>query len=636
MSHDCDATLPLLADFLTGALDATQQAQIEGHLPECPACSEELSALLELSEQLGELAPAAAQSDAPDTPPQLKLHGAGADRPRVHDGGGWRWVAVLSAAALLLAASVLWRQPAARVVVAGAEVRRLVPGESLVATGPSRLLLPCGSEVEVETGATLRLLGRRELALDTGVGWFRVAKAEEPFLVRARGTRVRVLGTSFRVEVKEIDMNPKQGAALGAAVFVAVATGVVLFETDQGSEELRAGQGARATTAGVITRLTTDEDVAKRLLPLEQAKAELEAENLELRQRQQALQAQVAKLETQLASRDLSSPEGSDTQTPDTQTPEPKTTPVEAKPKSQGLRIRVSGVEQNEALATVNWSRAGEGAVEIVPHLEAVWEAIQGGKPIDPEVQKTIYKANQKLVEVILEIQGKVPTHTAGNGEFTHPLVLVNLMAEHLKRAGEPFQADQITSLSRVGDDYQIAWDLAQSRYGKATPRLRKLADELRLKRDAMAKVEGVLTAAQRAVVIFDKIRHINQLDIYSPIMAVIMNAKPLGVTEQAPLRESLERVVASQWTLNAADLAAAGPTLDAWARALEPHLVTCPPNLAGSFTLPEALRSVTAQADAADELLRVLGPDSAAAKAILNAQAFSVPRRVVVSEDGK
>jgi len=609
----CAELRPLLADFLTECLGAEEQARVEAHLPGCPACSEELVGLLELSEGLAALAG-----------PAL----------RVHRGGGWKVaLGLIAAAALLLVSWIAWRAPAARVVIAGAEVQRLTPGQALVAREASRVLLPCGSEVEVEAGATLRFLGKRELALDTGVGWFRVAKAEEPFLVRARGARVRVLGTSFRVEVKESDMSPKQGAALGAAVIVAVVTGVVVFETDHASEELRAGQGARASTAGGITRLADEEEVAKRLAPLEEARAALEAENAELKERERKLEARVAALKEQLRGKPVAAPE-----TPVAREAAPKTPVVPEVPEeeSKGYRVHPADTDQNEALAKVDWSRAGEGAVEMFPHLESVWQSIREGKSISPEVQKTLYKANQKLVEVVLEIQGKVPTHTSGNGEFTHPLVLVNVMGEHLNRAGEPFQAEQLQRLEQIGAAYQASWDQAQSRYGAATPALRKLSDELVLKRDAMAKVEELLTPAQREIVIFKEAQHVNRLDIYSPIMAVIANAKPLGVTDEAPLRTSLDQIAGTYWGLTGNDLAAAAPALDAWARTLETELVSAPRNLLGSFTLSEAVRSANAQATAAEEVLRVLGADSDSAKLILNSTAFSVPRKVEVPQDGK
>jgi ferric-dicitrate binding protein FerR (iron transport regulator) len=620
----CDGLRPLLAGFLTQALEPGEQARVEAHLPECSACSEELVGLLELSEDLASLSEASSEDAG---------SGQAAPALQVHAGGGWRVaLSMIAAALLLLTAWIAWRAPAARVVIAGAEVQRLRPGQALEAREASRVLLPCGSEVEVEAGATLRFLGKRELALDTGVGWFRVAKAEEPFLVRARGARVRVLGTSFRVEVKEIDMSPKQGAALGAAVIVAVATGVVLFETDKGSQELRAGQGAQATTAGAITKLQSEEEVAKRLAPLEEARAALEAENAELKERQRKLEARVAALKEQLRGKPVSAPGAGEV--PETSEPDP--VPTDQAEESKGFRVHPSDTDQDQALAKVDWSRAGEGAIEMFPHLEAVWQSIKEGKSISPEVQKTLYKANQKLVEVVLEIQGKVPTHTSGNGEFTHPLVLVNVMAEHLSRAGEPFQAEQLQRLEQIGAAYQAGWDQVQGRYGEATPALRKLSDELVLKRDAMAKVEEFLTPAQREIVIFKEAQHVNRLDIYSPIMAVIANAKPMAVTDEAPLRASLDQVVATYWGLTGADLAAAGPALDAWARALEPELVSAPRNLLGSFTLSEALRSANAQATAAEEVLRVLGADSDSRKLILNSNAFSVPRKVVVVGDGK
>ncbi|MBL4846247.1 MAG: FecR domain-containing protein [Planctomycetes bacterium] len=608
----CEELRPLLASFLTEALEPEQQEQVEAHLPECPACSEELVALLELSEGLAALEPASAVEPL-----------------RVLRGGGWI-AAILSAAAILL--GLLWigeRQARpAEALVTGGTVQRLAEGEVLVATGPRTIVLPCGSEVKVEAGARLRLLGRRELALDTGVGWFRVAKNGEPFLVRARGTRVRVLGTSFRVEVKEIKMSPKQGAAIGAAVIVAVVTGVVLFESERGSEELRAGQGASATTAGVITRLATEDEVAARLAPLEREREVLKAENDKLRAEQVALTKRVAEFEARLAAR-------VEAAKAPLRKADPAPAPSKVAPaKAEGLRVRSFGVEQQDALKTVNWTRAGEGAAEIFPHLAAVWASIQEGKPIDPAVQKKLYMANQKLVEIILEVQGKLPTHAKGNGEFTHPLIIANLMAEHLANAGQPFDEAQLAGVSRSGEQYQAAWDLAQARYGEQTPLVRRLIDELILKRDCMAKVEALLTPAQREIVIFKEAQHVNQLDIYSPVMLVIMNAKPQGVSDERPLRARLDILASRTWGLSEADLAAASPALDAWARILNPQLVEAPRQLMGSFTLAEAVRSGSAQADAMEEILRVLPADSEAAKTILTTTKFMVPRKLVSKDD--
>ena len=612
----CDELRPRLPEFLTGALDDAAAAEVEAHLAECGACAEELELLLGLSEDLSALAGEAAAEAAP---PPLEL---AERRP-------WRGLALLAAALLVALGLGAWRvlpQRGPRLLagrlVDEAGQAALREGVALRASEASVLVLSDGSQLELDTGAQVVLKGSRRVQLVRGGTWFRVEKGQEPFLIEAAHARVRVLGTVFRVEVRRKTMNKTTMAAASAAVVVAVVTGAVLLETDQDQAQLGAGQAAVASTSGAVSELKTPEEGEAELAPLRQAQARLEAENAQLRRQAAQLRQRLATLEQGGAPAEAA---------PEEPTPAASQQPVAPAPASSPegeIRVRYGDFAQQEAFQRVKWRAAAEGARDMLGHMDTLLSAVKEGRELTRDERIAIHKANQKLVDIVLEVSGKVPTHATGNGEYTHPFVQANLAAEHLAMAGVPLSEEQLGVLRQFGETYESEWARFQKTYHEDTLILEKVLDELRLKKTYTDQLQSLLTPAQRAVIVKPEIHHVHRFDIYSPIMLVITQAKPLAVTAETPLRGQLEALVKT-WGVADADLPRLAPAIDQWAAALQQELPQVEKNRVAMFTLDEALRAGRAQLEAMRSIVMLLPEQSPVRAAVKFGTAFVVPRAV-------
>lgn len=139
----------------------------------------------------------------------------------------------------------------------------------------SRTTLAIGDRATAvaEPGSALAWrVGRRGEAVveqNRGNVFYRVERGGS-FEVRVEDKRVRVLGTSFRVEV--IEMDSKKAAVLGAAAGALVATtvvvtvyeGKVVTAAPGGEVTLEAGEGARMGATGAPRRFRPEMSAAKR------------------------------------------------------------------------------------------------------------------------------------------------------------------------------------------------------------------------------------------------------------------------------------------------------------------------------------------------------------------------------------
>jgi hypothetical protein len=105
--------------------------------------------------------------------------------------------------------------------------------------------------------------------------------------------------------------------------------------------------------------------------------------------------------------------------------------------------------------------------------------SLEKGEPISQEMQAKIAAENGKLVRLAAGVLGKIPTHALANGEFSHPLVLANLLNAVLDDSGFPLTKAQKDAISRIGGGYDDAYERLQQGYTKDTPELEKVVDEL-------------------------------------------------------------------------------------------------------------------------------------------------------------
>ena len=282
-----------------------------------------------------------------------------------------------------------------------------------------------------------------------------------------------------------------------------------------------------------------------------------------------------------------------------------------------------------EVLLGADWPAMAEALSGMRPDLLALLETIDKGEQPDMEALIRIQKANQKLQEFALEAIGKLPTHSTGNGEFTHPIATMNLMAQVLESSEAPLTEQQRGSLAGFGDDYEGEWELVNARYRDDTPKLQKILDEATLKRDFMGRVEGVLSQDQIDAVFTPEIRNLSRLDPWSPAIMLMGHASPVTVSSEEDLRGKLMKHAAASLGVETEDLAAHSQVFDEWVEGVRDMLQSVPAPRVGFPPLDESITAGRAQLRALDALSSRLNLSEEARERLLSSSAFMVPRMV-------
>ncbi len=160
-----------------------------------------------------------------------------------------RWaIAAAAVAAALSVAALLLRGEGDR----GSSGHRIVDARVSIAIGGRAVAV---AEAGSELAWTVLADGAASVGQRSGNVFYRVTPGKA-FVVSVPGARIRVLGTCFRVEVRDMRSRNKIlaaggiGAAVTAAVLVTVYEGRVLLGNEQGEVELAPGeQGAAADGA---------------------------------------------------------------------------------------------------------------------------------------------------------------------------------------------------------------------------------------------------------------------------------------------------------------------------------------------------------------------------------------------------
>ena len=205
-----------------------------------------------------------------------------------------------------------------------------------------------------------------------------------------------------------------------------------------------------------------------------------------------------------------------------------------------------------DALRTANWDELGKTVENLIPLLRDVAQRRSEGRGPDAELQQEIQAENNRLVRLSVGVIGQIPTHSPMNGEYTHPVVLINLMGAMLQRSRVPLTALQKSRLAAIGTEFEGEFERFRRSYSEATPRLRKVVDELALKRDCMTRMESVLTPEQRRVVIHPSFHHLVVYSVLSPgnMVSLLVKRRNLSFKEQA--KSSLPVEVARSFKLDA------------------------------------------------------------------------------------
>jgi len=223
-----------------------------------------------------------------------------------------------------------------------------------------------------------------------------------------------------------------------------------------------------------------------------------------------------------------------------------------------------------DELKNADWKELGDALQNMVPHMEPIAQALREGKQPDPDTMKKIGAHNMKLVKLAVALQGKVPTHTSNvNGEYTHPVSIVNLVASQLAAAGNPFTDAQKKRLSELGDDYEKRWKSANDAYTTETLLLKKILDEAELKQWFTDQMWLVTTPEQKALVVNPNVEGYLGLDLYSPALMFQGIARPMQVPNRDTLKNQMKDWIAKNFGVLRENLDGAEYAFDDWLTSL-------------------------------------------------------------------
>lgn len=221
-------------------------------------------------------------------------------------------------------------------------------------------------------------------------------------------------------------------------------------------------------------------------------------------------------------------------------------------------------------LKNADWKELGGALQAMTPEMEPLAKAIREGKQPDPEVMKRIGAQNMKLVKLAVALQGKLPTHTSNvNGEYTHPVTIVNLLASQLAAAGNPLTDAQKKRLSELGDDYERRWKTQNDAYTAETFQLQKILDEAELKQWFTDQMWQVTTPEQKALVVSPNNEGYLGIDLYSPALMFQGIARPLQAPSRDVLKGHMKDWLANNFGVPKANFDTAEFALDDWLTSL-------------------------------------------------------------------
>ena len=307
---------------------------------------------------------------------------------------------------------------------------------------------------------------------------------------------------------------------------------------------------------------------------------------------------------------------------------EPAKPEVPDKPPARELPVKFGKWAEMDEVRGANWEEMADAMRAMQKGIREVRQAEKEGREPDPDTQAEIGKQNQKLVNYVIRVLRKLPTHAkSGNGEFTHPITVVNLLAYQLQAAGKPLSEAQMKQLSEYGAEYEKRWEALQASYTAQSLALEKTLDEIELKQWFVDQMFGALAADQREVVEDPETRGMVMQDLYSPGLMLAGVALPLAVASKEELRAMMLDNCVKAWKLDAAQVQAQGYIFDAWMNDIATLLVPVPAKTAESFSLQQALLAGRAQIKAMKELITAMALSDEAAKRVREEGRFGVPR---------
>jgi RNA polymerase sigma factor (sigma-70 family) len=292
--------------------------------------------------------------------------------------------------------------------------------------------------------------------------------------------------------------------------------------------------------------------------------------------------------------------------------------------KGHTLPVSFGEFADLDGLKEADWPELAEALKTMNGLFVDLLEKVEKGEPLDPDVQKKIAAENAKLVKLAAQVMGKLPTHSLVNGEFTHPIVLANLLGAMLQESGLSLDAKQAAALAKFGGEYESLYSRKQEGYTADTPQLQKVIDELELKQDCITKMRGALSTEQRDEVLPPQIADRLQLDVLSPGVSTLLSVQQKQYPSVEEARTRFQQSLLKDLQIDAAAVPAASAAFDAYFRDVEPLLTAAPEK--SIPRVPDVLLAGHAQAELFRNLLSAPGLSDASRAAILSHATWIYP----------
>ena len=581
-----------LGEFLVGALDPRASGETERHIEGCGECSAELAELQRLEGVLWSAEPE-------------RVVKAGVRRLAVA-------ALALLAAGIAAVALVTFSGRGPHLLegeIAGVRAGRgpLPVARPLAVAKSSKMVLPGVALIDAAAGARVLVEDHRAVRLDAGEAFFRVeADGGGGFTVETPLGIVEVPGTSFGIEVvEEVEMpgNVVRGTA-AAVVIVSVASGAIIWKAlDEKTPPVAVEAGKVGTARPGSFEITDPVAEAKRL---EDAMTVLRAERDSIAAGTKELERRLADLTAEAEALRAKEEESKD-----------------AKEAAEKLRLSFGSFADLEELRGTDWRALGEASARMTKLMEELATLEKPFVEAPQELLVQIGIENARLVPIALRLSGKLPTHSPGNGEFTHPLVHWNILAQALEQVGAPLSDGQLRRMASLGEEYDSAWEELQGNYGADALTVEKILDELGLKKQFRDRLDAILEPRQREALASPGLRDRAKLDLYSP-MLIIAGVPTIDGDSRDALRSEAMKFFEGVWKTELG-AAASAALIDGYLDALP--LQPMPSWLVEVFTYEEAMAAGRAQAKLMRALLETEGLSEEAKERIRKSGQLVVPR---------
>ncbi|MEM7165949.1 MAG: sigma-70 family RNA polymerase sigma factor [Planctomycetota bacterium] len=417
--------------------------------------------------------------------------------------------------------------------------------------------------------------------------------------------------TSSGATLGGIAMAKKTALILSTTVALGVGLmGGALMQSQRGAESTAAGDagGADATVADSSLDSGVTDGAAKP--ERGSTRTALQARNTALQTENKQLKDRLTRLEQQLA-----------------------TTTSEAAPGT-GPVFTFGAVGQLPGVLEANWAEMAAADLEVAAAILEIRDNAADGI----QTPKTTYLALQENVEKMRKYEyrtiGSVPTVARHNGELTHPVSIANLMAAQLTQLGHPLTDDQVQRINGLGVEFEANFARQRAAYSDGTLKVTQLLDEYLIKGEFVDDLHGLLTTAQKDVLVDPRTHRIAFLDLHCPSLMIIHSSPIILASTTQEIRQKVQEHVTKQYALTAEQAPQVAPLLDAWLQSCSELVAQPVPRHDGRhYTYDDSVLAGEATVELLTQLLRAFPNDPDLRDKIVATDGFLVPRLVEPNE---